>query len=154
MARCLFETKVRSNGAWTKKSEEKVKGLLQVEYLRVVFHCLCFSPRPVNLNKSYPAGSPPRCKIASASVSFGSKAMHKKLGSRVQRRTFDRDSRPIHEHRRTNSLSMNVAWDWSQVAGESTHRQLIHTRGAQRVCKTTLRVAENRQCSLWRMASN
>lgn len=83
-----FETKVRSNGAngaWT-KSEEKVKGLLQVEYLRVVFHYLCFSPRAVNLNKSYPAGSPPRCKIASVSVSFGSKAMHKKLRSRVQRR--------------------------------------------------------------------
>lgn len=152
-----FETKVRNNGAngaWT-KSEEKVKGLLQVEYLRVVFHYLCFSPRAVNLNKSYPAGSPPRCKIASASVSFGSKAMHKKLHEyKGVRRTFDRDSRPIHEHRRTNSLSMNVAWDWSQVAGECFHRQLTHTRGAQRVCETTLRMGENRQCSLWRMASN
>lgn len=40
--------------------------------------------------------------------------------------TFDR---PIHEHHRANSLSMNVGWDWSQVAGESIHRQPIHTRG-------------------------
>lgn len=62
--------------------------------------------------------------------------------------TFDR---PIHEHHRANSLSMNVGWDWSQVAKAFTGSLFTHV--VKRVCETALDWLYQR-CRLWRMASN